>query len=67
MKLWLLLLPGGTLILLAIWILKRRFDRDHVSEAWLTDQDRRSCGRGLDGVTWKWDVLQQEDKLRRSA
>lgn len=52
--LWLLwlLVPGGTVILIARWLYQRR-DRG-VSVAWRKDHERRLNGVGMDGICWTW-------------
>jgi hypothetical protein len=48
MKWLLLLLPFGSVVLLLLWLMKRSGANRPVSEAWLTDHQRRSNGVGVD-------------------
>lgn len=36
------------------WRLYRTFQREHVSAAWLAEDDRRQGTSGIEGVNWKW-------------
>lgn len=63
MRLTLLLLgAGGCVLGIAAW-LTRYFGKNHVSEAWLTDHDRRQWGIGYEGICWRWPV----NKMRNDA
>lgn len=48
------LLSASVVLFVMRWL--RRRTVDGVSIAWRQDQERRSWGYGIDGVTWKWPV-----------
>jgi hypothetical protein len=55
-KFALLLLPGGSFLLLAWWLLTRTADADRVSERWLAEQDQREEKSGIEGVSWRFPI-----------
>jgi len=58
---WLTLALIASLGLVCVWLLIRTSRRRLVSDAWLADHDRRSWGRGVDGVCWDWDQFRRRD------
>lgn len=50
--LW-LLIPGGSLAILFLWI-KHHFQAEGVSPEWLREDQRRRSALGVEQSCWKW-------------
>ncbi len=53
-------LPGGALILLAMWLWNRE-PEELVSRSWLSNQERYEGTRGQDGIAWRWPRTSADD------
>jgi hypothetical protein len=57
------------LAVLVVWRLQRRATLvdwpSPCSRAWLSDQRDRDSRIGMDGVSWNWAALREQDQRRR--
>ena len=48
------------LLVAVSWRLYRIRPRQTMSRQYLADLERRSCGQGVDGVSWQWPVRRED-------